>query len=437
MKATRQSKKRLRAVVVNLPNNKSVHHWTSDDVAEFLHANGMGQYSELLCIHNEIDGEVLLLLKELDLRLPPISVPVLAHIKRLMMLIDHLQERERGSTYFSNGSSKLTDYLSKETSLELGHISQQLNAFSFSDDEDYQSSHSSPQSRRSSEPKFQPEYGKTLLSFIYASSVALLTAFVMTIAHDRVPDMTKFPPLPDVFLDSVPRIEWAFEACETCAITLASMFVIVLVLHKHRSIILRRFFALTGSCFLLRCLTMFVTSMSVPGSHLQCSGKVYGNYWIKMERALEIMSGLGMSVTGVHTCGDYMFSGHTICLTMFNFFITEYSPRSMTYLHTISWVLNLFGAFFVLAAHEHYSIDVVIAFCITSRLFLYYHTLANTHSLQQADRRTKVWFPMFSYFEDKVDNVVPNEYEWPLSMPRLPAPSRLWQRRKVKKDKQK
>ena len=94
------------------------------------------------------------------------------------------------------------------------------------------------------------------------------------------------------------------------------------------------------------------------------------------------------------------------------------TPAHMYYLHTCCWVLNMFGIFFILAAHEHYSIDVVIAFYITSRLFLYYHTLANTLALKRIEsRRTRVWFPLFWFFEEKVSGKVPNEYEWPLKRP--------------------
>lgn len=101
----------------------------------------------------------------------------------------------------------------------------------------------------------------------------------------------------------------------------------------------------------------------------------------------------------------------------------------------MTWLLNMFGIFFILAAHEHYSIDVFVAFYITSRLFLYYHTLANNQvSSGSADanprqmltapasspiqalmshdsNRTRIWFPMFSYFESSVDGIIPNEYD--------------------------
>ncbi|XP_034007769.1 sphingomyelin synthase-related protein 1 isoform X2 [Trematomus bernacchii] len=184
----------------------------------------------------------------------------------------------------------------------------------------------------------------------------------------------------------------------------------------RRSILFRRLCSLMGTVFLLRCCTMFVTSLSVPGQHLKCVSKTYGDIWGKMQRALLIWSGFGMTLTGVQTCGDYMFSGHTVVITLLNFFVTEYTPRSWNLIHTISWVLNLFGIFFILAAHEHYSIDVFIAFYITTRLFLYYHTLANTRAFQHS-RRARIWFPMFSFFECNVNGPVPNQYHWPFSKP--------------------
>ncbi|KAH8256972.1 hypothetical protein KR038_000586 [Drosophila bunnanda] len=272
-----------------------------------------------------------------------------------------------------------------------------------------------------------PEYSKTAMSLAYSFVVTWITSFVMVIVHERVPDMKRYPPLPDIFLDNVPHIPWAFNMCEITGSLLFSVWVIVLIFHKYRMVLLRRFFALAGTVFLLRCVTMLITSLSVPGTHLQCSQKDFaiddpnvdmvGALIIRMTRAYRIWSGLGMSIQGVRTCGDYMFSGHTVALTLLNFFITEYTPRNLYFLHTLTWLLNMFGIFFILAAHEHYSIDVFVAFYITSRLFLYYHTLANNRALMQSDsKRTRIWFPMFSYFESSVDGMVPNEYDTPGSL---------------------
>lgn len=83
----------------------------------------------------------------------------------------------------------------------------------------------------------------------------------------------------------------------------------------------------------------------------------------------------------------------------------------------MTWLMNMFGIFFILAAHEHYSIDVFVAFYITSRLFLYYHTLSNNQALMQRDStRTRIWFPMFSFFESSVDGMIPNEFETPVEI---------------------
>lgn len=53
-------------------------------------------------------------------------------------------------------------------------------------------------------------------SILWCAAVTFASAGVMTFVHDRVPDMDKYPPLPDVVLDHIPVIPWAFEASEVC-----------------------------------------------------------------------------------------------------------------------------------------------------------------------------------------------------------------------------
>jgi len=271
----------------------------------------------------------------------------------------------------------------------------------------------------------KPERWKTLLAFLYVLLVSWVTAFVMVIVHDRVPDMEKYPPLPDIILDNVPHIPWAFQMCELTGMILFSLWFLVVLFHKHRFILMRRFFSISGTIFMLRCVTMLITSLSVPGTHLSCQPRPYGDLWNKVHNAYIIWTGAGMSLQGVRTCGDYMFSGHTVALTLLNFFITEYSSRRIYFLHTFTWICNIFGIFFILAAHEHYSIDVFVAFYITSRLFMYYHMLANKNKSQDnlvfksksfEEQRAWFWFPLFSFFESSIDGKIPNEFDWPISM---------------------
>ncbi|XP_071419835.1 sphingomyelin synthase-related protein 1 isoform X2 [Pithys albifrons albifrons] len=368
-------------------NQLCIRRWTTKNVAKWLKEEGFCEYVDVLCNRHRLDGITLLTLTEYDLRSPPLEIKVLGDIKRLMLSIRKLQKQhidvleELGynsdshvGTVCPAGSLQGTDWFCNgEVPRDYDGLMTDLNG----DQYQYTNGKNKHATRR-----LDPEYWKTVLSCV------------------------------------VPRIPWAFAMTEVCGVILCYIWLLVLLLHKHRSILLRRLCSLMGTVFLLRCITMFVTSLSVPGQHLQCTGKLYGNVWAKLQRAFAIWSGFGMTLTGVHTCGDYMFSGHTVVLTMLNFFVTEYTPRSWNFLHTLSWVLNLFGIFFILAAHEHYSIDVFIAFYITTRLFLYYHTLANTRAYQQS-RRARIWFPMFSFFECNVNGTVPNEYCWPFSKPAI------------------
>ncbi|VDN42562.1 unnamed protein product [Dibothriocephalus latus] len=261
-----------------------------------------------------------------------------------------------------------------------------------------------------------PKLWKVAVSALYAMFSFSVTAFVMVLVHERLPEMSKYPPLPDILLDNLPYIPWAFEAAEIVAVALLAIWLTILVFHRHRFILLRRYCSLLGTVFLLRSVTMFITSLSAPGRHLstECKPFVFHSFSERLRRAAEIFFGLGMTLRGVRTCGDYIFSGHTAVITMLNFFITEYTPPSFHPLHIFTWILNVFGIFFILAAHEHYSIDVFVAVYITSRLFLYYHWLANNQFLMRQDKqRARIWFPLFTFFESDSRGAVPAEFSNP------------------------
>ncbi|XP_022902924.1 ceramide phosphoethanolamine synthase-like [Onthophagus taurus] len=395
----------------------SILDWTPLEIEIWLKKEGFDEdVVKFVCVENKVNGKCLLAINESDFSIDPLCKLPLKDRKLLYIALRALQ-RENQTLMMELGLVELPSVIYP------GHHQQHFQQRSELNDFYYESDRiSPPASEDGRASKLPPEIGKAFLSFCYVVAVTWITAFVMVIVHDRVPDMKRYPPLPDIFLDNVPHIPWAFDMCEVTGTFLFTIWLIVLLFHKHRFILMRRFFALSGTVFLLRCVTMLITSLSVPGAHLQCEPRHYskdgstlfGDLAFKISQAYVIWRGAGMSIQGVRTCGDYMFSGHTVALTMLNFFITEYTPRNLYFLHTVTWIMNMFGVFFILAAHEHYSIDVFIAFYITSRLFLYYHTLSNNQALMQRDsNRTRVWFPLFSYFEASVDGIVPNEYDSP------------------------
>ena len=102
----------------------------------------------------------------------------------------------------------------------------------------------------------------------------LLASFTLAVVHDRLPDTTAYPPLPDIFLENIPVMPWAFHVCEIIATIMMFIWCMIVIFHKYRLVVLRRSFAISGTIFLLRCFTMYVTSLSVPGKHLQCSPTV-------------------------------------------------------------------------------------------------------------------------------------------------------------------
>ncbi|XP_064881220.1 phosphatidylcholine:ceramide cholinephosphotransferase 2-like [Oncorhynchus nerka] len=265
------------------------------------------------------------------------------------------------------------------------------------------------------------EWWKTGVAFVYALFNLILTTVIITVVHERVPDKSVSPPLPDKFFDYVDRVPWAFTVTEVNGMVLVGLWFIQWLFLKHKSIIGRRCFFMIGTLYMYRCVTMYVTTLPVPGKHFTCAPKLYGDSEGMVWRILGLISGGGLSITGGHLmCGDFLYSGHTVTLTLAYLFIQEYSPKKMWWYVWLCWLLSVVGVVCILIGHEHYSIDVVFAYFVTSRLFWWYHTMANTQALRGASNNylSRTWWnPVFNFLERNVMATVPCVFSWPVSLP--------------------
>jgi len=258
-----------------------------------LRENDFDEYVDLFLLH-KIDGAVLLSLTETDLREPPMQLTVLGDIKRIGIALGKLKRDNVESALRRPPSN------SSLQPVAVQRVDADPNGFALNP-HDPRTTASAPAliPRRSSNSVFlisriesaDTEFKsllKTVIAILYCCFSLLLTSFVMVIVHDRVPDMKTYPPLPDIFLDNVPLISWAFEVCELLACILVVILLVVVIFHKHRLVLLRRMFSLTGTVFSLRCITMMITSLSVPGVHLECQTRSYGDIYAKIRQAFRI-----------------------------------------------------------------------------------------------------------------------------------------------------
>merc|ERR550525_973090 len=260
---------------------------------------------------------------------------------------------------------------------------------------------------------------KTLLSAIFLGTGFLATTASLAFTHERVPETE---PLPDLFLDHVKYQEWGLDVSEMILMSNTFLAVFIIMLHSHRTIILRRIWLILGLLYYYRALTMCVTVLPKADKTYTCMPKTPQNETTAMmyvDRVLTIISGGGLSINGKHVfCGDYIFSGHTMTLPLGYLAIKQYSPRRFILLHWASFLAALCGVIFLLLARGHYTIDVLLAYFVTTRLWWIYHAMATHHDLKLNNDNNIFsgtwWFWIFWYFERNVPLQLPRHYSLPL-----------------------
>lgn len=281
--------------------------------------------------------------------------------------------------------------------------------------------------RRGAANKFPSEKKKTLVALAWFAACLCLTCVFITLAHDRYPPYETNHPLPDLLLENLKVQDWAFPCSEYCAMILSLVWYFIVVVHRHKWILLRRQFFIVGLLYLYRCVTMIVTNLPRAFNTYECAPKTDGTFPAVIVRSLRIMVSAGLSTAGeLHTCGDWVFSGHTCMLVSTYLFIHEYSPRKFWWLHWICGAAAFVGVVFILLGHDHYTLDCVVAYYVCTRIFWIYHEMALSLSSRSSSRRPSsnsylqrvLWFRLFQYLECNVKGEIPRQYGWPFPWPR-------------------
>ncbi|KAI0983497.1 hypothetical protein GJ496_005861 [Pomphorhynchus laevis] len=233
----------------------------------------------------------------------------------------------------------------------------------------------------------------------------LFCSYMIVLADERRPPRDIFPPLPDIFLDNVKRVTWATAASEVIIVLLITSFLVTLLIRYDRLIILKRCCLMLAMLYTFRGITVYCTSLSVVGKHLTCYPKTVNitSAYGRFHRLMASLTSQGLQINGSQTCGDYIFSGHTCIIVLLSHFITFYTPRRLWFLKLMIWSISVFAILCILAAHFHYTVDVVLAVVIAYGLFVYYNAICRCKSMfdENTKSRMVVYIPAFYFFESK------------------------------------
>jgi len=95
------------------------------------------------------------------------------------------------------------------------------------------------------------------------------------------------------------------------------------------------------------------------------------------------------------------------------------TPKKLFPLHWLTWLTAVTSVVLLLLSRGHYTIDVILAYFVTTRTWTTYHTVAGHTALRLATPINHFarlwWFEPVRWMEANVKpGALPHEYNWPL-----------------------
>ncbi|CAK4698938.1 unnamed protein product [Aphanomyces euteiches] len=281
---------------------------------------------------------------------------------------------------------------------------------------------------------------RTAASLVYFELATFCMCYSNSLAWFRNPK--NLLPLPDLGHDILPLWKdvtvydkvYPHEAHKIPDIVMGILIgstAIFAMIHPLRWKIIQRFFIIYGSLCIMRSVTVICTSL--PDSAEKCRQMTpLGNLqsgahgWEDITMRAVLVRSLKLLVPiGEVTCGDMVFSGHSMLMTWHTYY--KWVPGSINYMKVSIWLITIFGLVTIVWVRMHYTLDVVLALYFTVTVWSSYHRIAN--DVKIGHRFSMVWifdalviYPCIEWIEcPEDDEVEPPTQARSASAPTIPS----------------
>lgn len=195
------------------------------------------QFKKVYCEQHMVDGRIFLSLTDENGQ-PTLPVTNLNNHKQVMLVMQSLTSQNGVNGYTQNGvknghvTTTTTTTESATPQVKNGHANGNTNGHK--NGHLVQCFEVVSTKNRKSIGRLDPEMWKFGLSVIYVFFVHFLSTYCIILAQERLPDKTKYKPLPDMILDHVPYLPWAYRVTEGTIYLGFVVAISMLIFHKNR-----------------------------------------------------------------------------------------------------------------------------------------------------------------------------------------------------------
>ncbi|KAK5982345.1 Phosphatidylcholine:ceramide cholinephosphotransferase 3 [Trichostrongylus colubriformis] len=257
---------------------------------------------------------------------------------------------------------------------------------------------------------------KWLFLFDYCLIAALCNYAVLAYTHD----FSLRQPLPDILFSLFPEQEWASHFGDYMTFATLTSLCVLLIFHQSRAIVARRFLFIFATIYGLRSVTLLITQLP-PGyenNTMRCREQVNITFKLFLSRIVEQAVRAGFQGKSNLICGDMLFSGHTLTMVTCALCVAYYLPARWRMFQWIPILFTAIGMACMIISRDHYTIDIFIAYWLSSFIFRTYHAFCEVNI--PVERRKSVLYGLWMLWivewleDDIVPGRVENEFEPPV-----------------------